>query len=78
MAVSLGTVHPCPRWGSAWKVRTLPMVADGTQDGAIHYWAAESAGCCSNPQWSMSAREVVAHRERRRRLGRDRWLPRTG
>jgi len=40
--------------------------------GAIYYWAAESAGCCSNPQWSMSAREVVAHRERRRRLGRDR------
>jgi hypothetical protein len=78
MAVSLDTVRPCPRCGSAWKVRALPVVAGGTQHGAIHSWAAESAGCFSNPQWSMSAREVAAYRERRRRLGWDRWLPRTG
>ena len=78
MEMSYDQVHPCPRCGSAWKVRILTVVAGGSDGIHYRYWAAGSSGDCSNPQCSISPSEINAFRETRRRLGWDRWLTRTG
>lgn len=78
MAVCYDHVHPCPRCGGAWTVRMLAVMGGGSDNGALHYRAAAGSGACSNAECSMSATELAAVRETRRRLGWDRWLTRTG
>ena len=77
MAMSFDYAHPCPRCGSAWKVRMQPLVVGGGYDDD-HYWVPAGSGGCSNPRCSISPREVSAYREMRRRRGWDPSLSEAG
>lgn len=77
MVMGYDHVHPCPRCGSAWRVQALSVLAGGSDDGSVRYWAAVSAGNGGDSRCAQSPSEVAAFREMRRRLGWDRWLTMT-
>jgi len=77
MVLSYDHVHPCPRCGSAWRAQVLSVLAGGSDDGSVRYWAAVSAGNSADSRCELSPSEVAAFREMRRRLGWDRWLTMT-